>query len=302
MSKPIYFLFLIFISSCVELKNESKVSSFVVTEKKLSEKKNFDVEENQNTSEYENTKEIEQEKEQYKQNWSNPYMSPYGQPIINIIRAYFMVGEFQTVKKFIVNSDCFDDDEFEYILRNCSWGYEIDATNMKWQNDSTFLMTAKTLKNQTVGIEQYLGKVVNDTAKIFLFGQNKKNPFIFNKKNPSAEIQCEIESLAKTIDFEYDSSKLTNESKKNLLKIYTLLNKYSNLKFVVNGHTSSEGSDQYNMKLSIDRANSDRSYLLSLGIKASTIKAEGFGSSAPIYTNANLRSMNRRVEIFILNQ
>jgi OOP family OmpA-OmpF porin len=56
------------------------------------------------------------------------------------------------------------------------------------------------------------------------------------------------------------------------------------------------------MKLSIDRANSVRSYLLSLGIKASTIKAEGFGSSAPIYTNANLRSMNRRVEIFILNQ
>jgi outer membrane protein OmpA-like peptidoglycan-associated protein len=159
------------------------------------------------------------------------------------------------------------------------------------------------MKNQTVGMEQYLGKLVNDTAKIFLFGQNKDNPFIFDRKYPSAEIQCQIESLAKTIDFEYDSSNLTEESRINLKKLYMLVSRYSNLSLIVNGHTSSEGSYDYNMKLSLDRAKAVRSYLITLGINNSKINFNGFGSSSPIYSNTNteLRSKNRRVEISILN-
>jgi outer membrane protein OmpA-like peptidoglycan-associated protein len=232
-----------------------------------------------------NTPSEEEKKDEYKPNWSNPFMSPYGKPIINIIRAYFMVGEFQIVKKFIVNSECFDDYEFEYLLRNCSWGYEIDATNMKWQKDSTFLMTAKSIKNQTFGMEQYLGKIVNDTAKIFLYSQNKENPFIFDRK------------------FEYDSSKLTSESRVGLNDLYRLVSGYTNLNFFVSGHTSSEGSYDYNMKLSTERAKAVRSYLIYLGIKSSKINFDGFGSSSPIYSDSNpeLRGKNRRVEISILN-
>jgi len=215
-----------------------------------------------------------------------------------------MVGEFQIVKKFIVNSDCFDDTEFDYLLRNCSWGYEIDATNMKWQNDSTFLMTAKTNKNQNIGMEQYLGKIVNDTAKIFLFTQNKENPFVFYNKNPPAEIQCQIESLAKTISFEYDSSILTVDSKENLKALHELVSKYSNLKFSINGHTSSEGSDKHNMKLSLDRAKAVRLFLVNLGLNKSNLKSNGFGSTTPIYSNSDIELMakNRRVEIIISNQ
>ena len=231
-------------------------------------------------------------------------MSPYGKPIINIIRAYFMVGEFQIVKKFIVNSDCLDDTEFDYLLRNCSWGYEIDATNMKWQSDSTFLMTAKINKNQNIGMEQYLGKIVNDTAKIFLFTQNKKNPFVFYNKNPPADIQCQIKSLARTINFEYDSTILTEDSKINLKALHELVSTYSNLKFLINGHTSSEGSDNHNMKLSLERAKAVRLFLISLGINKSNLKSNGFGSTTPIYPDSNieLRSKNRRVEIIISNQ
>jgi outer membrane protein OmpA-like peptidoglycan-associated protein len=249
-------------------------------------------------------KEDKEETSKFKPNWSNPFMSPYGKPIINIIRAYFLVGEFDLLKKFIVNSDCFDKNEFEYLLRNSSWGYKIDATNMKWQKDSTFLMTAKSDINQTIGMEQYLGKIVNDTAKIFLFSQNKENPFVFNRKNPSAEVQCKIESLARTIDFDYNSSNLTSESKKKLKLINKLVSSYSNLNFLVNGHTSNEGTDSYNLKLSIDRAKAVRLYLITLGIHEAKINANGFGSTSPIYSGSNieLRSKNRRVEISILNK
>ena len=297
MKKLIYLLIILFIAGCIESPSN----------KYLENKKNQQteiVEENLEIDKKDKADKEKEESREFKPDWSNPFMSPYGKPIINIIRAYFMVGEFQIVKKFIVNSDCFDDTEFDYLLRNCSWGYEIDATNMKWQNDSTFLMTAKTNKNQNIGMEQYLGKIVNDTAKIFLFTQNKENPFVFYNKNPPAEIQCQIESLAKTINFEYDSSILTVDSKINLKTLHELVSKYSNLKFSINGHTSSEGSDKHNMKLSLDRAKAVRLFLVNLGINKSNLKTNGFGSTTPIYPNSNieLRTKNRRVEIIISTQ
>lgn len=300
MKKFIFLIFLILSFGCYEFKNSndntrSKIEKADIPEDKI----NID----SSTQIVDNSQPEEKKKDEYRPNWSNPFMSPYGKPIINIIRAYFMVGEFQIVKKFIVNSECFDDYEFEYLLRNCSWGYEIDATNMKWQKDSTFLMTAKSIKNQTFGMEQYLGKIVNDTAKIFLYSQNKENPFIFDRKYPSAEIQCQIESLAKTIEFEYDSSKLTSESRGRLIDLYRLVSSYTNLNFFVGGHTSSEGSYDYNMRLSKERAKAVRSYLINLGLKSSKINFDGFGSSSPIYSDSNpeLRGKNRRVEISILN-
>ena len=298
MKKFIFLIFLILSYSCQEFKN-SKDNTRSKVEKAEIPDDNI----NTITEAVDDITSKEQKKDKYKPDWSNPFMSPYGKPIINIIRGYFMVGEFQKVKKFIVNSECFDDYEFEYLLRNCSWGYEINANNMKWQNDSTFLMTAKTIKNQTFGMEQYLGKIVNDTAKIFLYGQNKENPFIFDRKYPSAEIQCQIESLAKTIEFEYDSSKLTSESKVNLNNLYRLVSSYTNLNLIVGGHTSSEGSDDYNMRLSKERAKAVRSHLIYLGIQSSKINFKGFGSSSPIYSDSDpeLRAKNRRVEISISN-
>lgn len=297
MKKLIYLLIITFLVGCIESSSN----------KDLENKKNQQTEIVEETIDANKKNKADKEKEEskeFKPDWSKPFMSPYGKPIINIIRAYFMVGEFQIVKKFIVNSDCFDDTEFDYLLRNCSWGYEIDATNMKWQSDSTFLMTAKIYKNQNIGMEQYLGKIVNDTAKIFLFTQNKENPFVFYNKNPPADIQCQIESLAKTINFEHDSSILTVDSKENLKALHELVSMYSNLKFSINGHTSSEGTDKHNMKLSRDRAKAVQLFLVNLGINKSNLETNGFGSTNPIYPNSNieLRTKNRRVEIIISNQ
>lgn len=303
MKKLLLLLTVTLFISCFESSPKKKPTHNLVedkSQKRALEKAASKIRENSSND----AKEDKEETSKFKPNWSNPFMSPFGKPIINIIRAYFLVGEFDLLKKFIVNSDCFDKNEFEYLLRNSSWGYKINATNMKWQKDSTFLMTAKSNINQTIGMEQYLGKIVNDTAKIFLFSQNKENPFVLNRKNPSAEVQCKIKSLARTIDFDYNSSNLTLESKKKLKLLNKLVSSYSNLNFLVNGHTSSEGNDSYNLKLSIDRAKAVRLYLITLGIHEAKIKSNGFGSTSPIYSNSNieLRSKNRRVEISILNK
>lgn len=72
-------------------------------------------------------------------------------------------------------------------------------------------------------------------------------------------------------------------------------------KMVVEGHTDSQGAQSFNQKLSQDRAQAVRDYLVSRGIAADRITAEGFGPSRSIGDNATTegRANNRRVEIVV---
>jgi outer membrane protein OmpA-like peptidoglycan-associated protein len=70
---------------------------------------------------------------------------------------------------------------------------------------------------------------------------------------------------------------------------------------VVEGHTDSVGSESNNMKLSQDRANAVRSFLVSKGLPSDKLSAVGKGKSSPVASNdtADGRANNRRVEIIV---
>ena len=70
---------------------------------------------------------------------------------------------------------------------------------------------------------------------------------------------------------------------------------------VVEGHTDSQGAAAFNQDLSQKRAESVRSYLVSHGIAADRITAQGFGPSRAVAdnTSAEGRANNRRVEIVV---
>jgi outer membrane protein OmpA-like peptidoglycan-associated protein len=72
-------------------------------------------------------------------------------------------------------------------------------------------------------------------------------------------------------------------------------------KIVVEGHTDSQGKASFNQELSVARATSVRNYLVSRGMAADRISAQGMGSSKPIASNnsAEGRAENRRVEIVV---
>jgi len=72
-------------------------------------------------------------------------------------------------------------------------------------------------------------------------------------------------------------------------------------KIVVEGHTDSNGSDASNLKLSQDRADAVRVYLIEKGVKADRIRGVGKGEGAPVASNdtAEGRANNRRVEIIV---
>ena len=67
-------------------------------------------------------------------------------------------------------------------------------------------------------------------------------------------------------------------------------------------HTDSRGSDQYNFRLSDDRARSCMNYILSKGIDSTRISSKGYGETVPVATNDTDegRQLNRRVEFKIL--
>ena len=103
------------------------------------------------------------------------------------------------------------------------------------------------------------------------------------------------------LKFEFASAVLKKESEKQLDKFVELYQNFPSMQLQINGHTDNIGSEEYNQKLSEDRANSVYKYFLKKGIPASKMTIKGFGFKYPIDTNDTEegRAKNRRVEVDI---
>lgn len=103
----------------------------------------------------------------------------------------------------------------------------------------------------------------------------------------------------KNIQFEYDSHVLKTESYAILDHIAREMQKDTDAKFIIDGHASVEGTPEYNMELSIDRANAVKLYLVNSGIYGNNLTVKGYGATRPSASNdtESGRAQNRRVEI-----
>jgi OmpA-OmpF porin, OOP family len=115
----------------------------------------------------------------------------------------------------------------------------------------------------------------------------------------SSEIKSEVSSKSYQIQFETGSAVIKPESYKLLDEILASSVVAEGLKVGVYGHTDNVGGAQSNQKLSEDRANSVKSYLLSKGLAEQRIESKGFGPARPIADNTTAagRAQNRRVQI-----
>ncbi|MEZ0611085.1 OmpA family protein [Fibrella sp. WM1] len=104
----------------------------------------------------------------------------------------------------------------------------------------------------------------------------------------------------------FDTGKaiLRDESGPELDRIVALLNDKPKLVIEVDGHTDNTGSNEVNNKLSQDRADAVREYLIGKGIEPDRVASKGFGESKPVATNDTDegRQQNRRVEFVILKK
>jgi outer membrane protein OmpA-like peptidoglycan-associated protein len=90
-------------------------------------------------------------------------------------------------------------------------------------------------------------------------------------------------------------------AREKLAKVAGIILGHPGLKIAVEGHTDSVGGDEYNMKLSDNRANSVRAYLTSQSLDPAAITAKGFGKTMPVADNRTAagRQANRRVELVV---
>ena len=107
--------------------------------------------------------------------------------------------------------------------------------------------------------------------------------------------------VLKNIFFDFDRSELKPESYVELDRLADYLN-HNNVRIEIGGHTDDQGSDEYNDRLSENRAKSVYEYLLSRGISASRLSYAGYGKRKPIADNSTEagRAENRRTEFRII--
>lgn len=125
-------------------------------------------------------------------------------------------------------------------------------------------------------------------------------------RTEAASIQREQDILAVTFkaDFMFDvnSSVIKPGAYQEIDRVAEVLNKYPQTRIRIEGHTDSTGSEDYNLKLSQQRAEAVKNALVTRGIDSARIETVGLGESSPIADNTTEagRQMNRRVKVVII--
>ena len=109
------------------------------------------------------------------------------------------------------------------------------------------------------------------------------------------------EFVFENVFFDFDSFDLKQESFSSLRRLHRFLQDNPTVSILITGHTDNLGSDDYNLKLSLQRAQSVQNYLLNEGTKTNRIKVAGMGFREPMVPNSSPsnQALNRRITVSI---
>ncbi|MBP7310290.1 MAG: OmpA family protein [Candidatus Cloacimonetes bacterium] len=115
-------------------------------------------------------------------------------------------------------------------------------------------------------------------------------------------LEIEKVFIFQNILFDFDKATIKKESYPIVDEIVVTMLSNPDINIEISGHTCNMGSDEYNLKLSKQRAQSVVDYLISKGVEASRLRSEGFGETKPLNENKTReeRELNRRVEVKVL--
>jgi outer membrane protein OmpA-like peptidoglycan-associated protein len=123
---------------------------------------------------------------------------------------------------------------------------------------------------------------------------------------PDANVEQQADRLLVTFSgdflFASGSSSLSAGAQQRLAQVADTLKRYPETEVIVKGYTDSQGAESLNLRLSEDRANNVRNYLVGLGVAAYRVTALGFGEQFPVTPNDTEagRLQNRRVELELI--
>ena len=150
-----------------------------------------------------------------------------------------------------------------------------------------------------------IGAAIGGAAGAYIGNYMDKQAEEMKRDLEGAKIERIGESIKITFDsgilFDVNKSSLRSEAQANLEKLAVILNKYPDTEILVEGHTDSDGPEDYNLDLSMRRAQSVSNYMASNEVMATRFKNMGYGETQPIADNSTTvgKQANRRVEIAI---
>jgi len=122
------------------------------------------------------------------------------------------------------------------------------------------------------------------------------------RETKEGELRAEkIKFMYEDIYFDKGSYKLRPDARDLLQRKAVWLQKNSDLKVIIEGHTDEAGSKEYNFALGDQRAGAVKSFLIGQGIPPSHLIAVSYGNEKPIGTSSTerARSKNRRVHLVV---
>lgn len=161
-------------------------------------------------------------------------------------------------------------------------------------------------KNTALGA--IIGAVVGGVAGNYIGDRMDRQAERIEEEIPGAEVERVGEGINVVFDESsgvyFDTNKYTinNASSATLDKLVKIFQEYPDTNILVEGHTDSTGPDDFNMKLSKQRAQSVTDYLSNKGISSGRFTTNWYGPNQPKYDNTTTegRAKNRRVELAII--
>lgn len=150
-----------------------------------------------------------------------------------------------------------------------------------------------------------IGAVIGGAAGAVIGRRMDQQAQEIDQNVPGADVSRVGEGIAVTFDsgilFPTNSTELLSAGRSNLQQLAATLQRYPESELLIVGHTDSRGTDEYNMNLSIRRAEAAKNYLVAQGVSPNRIRTAGRGESEPIADNSTASGMqqNRRVEVAI---
>ena len=150
-----------------------------------------------------------------------------------------------------------------------------------------------------------LGAAIGGAAGAYIGNYMDKQVAEMERDLEGAKITRVGEGIKVTFDsgilFDVNKATLKPASKESLAKLAQILNKYEDTNILLEGHTDATGSDEHNLTLSRQRAQSVSNYLASLGVNVPRLVIMGYGEDQPVADNDTEtgRAQNRRVEVAI---
>jgi outer membrane protein OmpA-like peptidoglycan-associated protein len=160
-------------------------------------------------------------------------------------------------------------------------------------------------KAGSTAVGALLGAVIGGAAGAYIGSYMDKQAAEIERDIAGARVELVGEGIKITfssgIMFDVDRAVLKDQYRGELSELSTILNKYEDTNILLEGHTDSTGSEEYNLELSKKRAQSVANYLATQNVNPTRFTIMGYGESQPIVSNETVegRAQNRRVEVAI---